>query len=272
MERPQTEGVFFLDPDNRSYLEGSRPWYHVVGGNAPVGCSLIFLFVVPLVGVPFLWYLITTQLKWRSFRQNAIAVSARIVELKEEPVGDDSVGYKFRYLFEVEEGERIYERQPPLSEHEFKRLQGRQTVEVIYPRGDPSSSRMLSEVPGADWGVPEFGFLVCGGVLPILLPVLAVLYERERRRRLTGGRVLRGEVVTCTGAYDDDRDFLVTLTGRFRTPQGGAVELTRRVQRNDLSPERLPAPGTAVLARYTPLPPGTSALLRQLNDRAAAVL
>ena len=92
------------------------------------------------------------------------------------------------------------------------------------------------------------------------------------QRRLTGGRVLRGEVMTCTGAYDDDRDFQVTLTGHFRTPQGAKVELTRRAQRNDLSPERLPAPGTPVLARYTPLPPGTSALLRQFNDRAAEVL
>jgi hypothetical protein len=40
------------------------------------------------------------------------------------------------------------------------------------------------------------------------------------------------------GAYDDDRDFLVTLTCRFRTPRGGEVQLTRQAQRNDLYTRR----------------------------------
>jgi hypothetical protein len=278
MERAQTKGVFFLDPDNRAYVEGTRPWYYVGTGIATAGCSLILLFVVPLVGVAFLWYLIATELEWRSCRQNAISVSARIVALDTTVVGKDADGdpveaQTLKYAFEApEEGGRRYERQVKLSDAQFRRLQGRQTVEVIYPRGDPSSSRMLSEVPGADWGVAEVGFLGCGGVLPILLPILVVLCERGRRQRLTGGNVLRGEVVTCTGEYDDDNDFRVTLICRFRTPQGREVELTRHAQRNDLSPERLPAPGTPVLVRYHRPEQDLPAGLRDLKDLASEVL
>jgi hypothetical protein len=279
VERAQTGGVFFLDPDNRAYVEGTRPWYYVGTGPATAGCSLTLLFVVPLVSVPFLWYLIATQLELRSVRQNAISVSARIVALDTTVVGKDAdgdpvEGQTLKYAFEAPEGEdgRRYERQVNLSGAQFTRLQGRQTVEVIYPRGDPSSSRMLSEVPGADWGVAEVGLLGCGGVLPILVPILVVLCERGRRQRLAGGNVLRGEVVTCAGEYDDDNDFMVTLTCHFRTPQGREVELTRRAQRNDLSPERLPAPGTAVLVRYHRPEQDVPAVLSHLKDLATEVL
>jgi hypothetical protein len=84
--------------------------------------------------------------------------------------------------------------------------------------------------------------------------------------------VLRGEVATWTGAYDDDHDFQVTLTCRLCTPRGRAVELTRRARRNDLSPERLPAPGTPVLVRYTPLPPDMPVLPHHVHGLATEVL
>ena len=279
MKRSPTQGVFLLDPDNRSYLEGRRPWYYVGTGPATAGCSLIIIFVFPVVGVAVLWYLIATELQWRSFRQNAVSVSARIVALDTTVVGKDAdgdpvEGQTLKYAFEAPEGEggRRYERQVPLSDAQFRRLQGRQTVEVIYPRGDPSSSRMLSEVPAAEWGGVEVGGLFCCGVLPILLPVLALLSERGRRQQFDRGHVLRGEVVTCAGEYDDDKDFQVTLTCRFRTPRGREVELTRRAERNDLSPDRLPAPGTPVLVRYVRPERGALVVLRQLNDLAAEVL
>ena len=278
MKRSPTEGVFFLNPDNRSYVESTRPWYYVGTGPATPGCSLVILFVVPVVGVAMLWYLIATKLEWRSFRQNGISVSARIVDLDsdwgQDADGNQEVSYKVKYAFEVPEGEggQRYERQVPLGKGEFERLQGRRTVDVIYRPGNPSFSRLLSELPAAEWTGADLGGLFCCGVLPILLPVLALLTERGQRQRLTRGRVLRGEVVTCSGDYDDDHDFQVTLTCRFRTPRGREVELTRRAQRNDLSPARLPAPGTPVLVRYVPLPRGMPDLLRHVNEQAAEVL
>jgi hypothetical protein len=184
------------------------------------------------------------------------------------------VSYKLKYAFEVPEGEggRSYERQVPLGKDQFERLQGRGTVDVIYRPGDPSFSRLLSELPAAGWTGADLGGVFCCGVLPVLLPLLALLTERGRRQRLASGHVLRGEVVTCAGAYDGDHDFQVTLTCRFRTPGGRAVELTRRAQRNDLSPGRLPAPGTPVLVRYAPPAPGMPALLHHVNELATEVL
>jgi hypothetical protein len=276
MKRARTDGVFFLDPDNRSRLEGTRPWYYVGTGPATPGCSVALVFGGPLLGAAMLWYLIAAKLEWQSFRQNGIAVSARIVDLDSD-LGQDSDGesvvtYKLRYAFEVPEGGRRYERQVPLGEGDFKRLQGRQTVDVIYRPADPSFSRLPSEVPAAGWTGADLAGLFCCGGLPILVPLLALLTERGMRQRLAGGQVLGGEVVTCTGTYDGDHDFQVTLTCRFRTPRGREVELTRRAQRNDLSPERLPAPGTPVLARYTPPTAGMPAALRHVHGLATEVL
>jgi hypothetical protein len=276
MKRAQTDSVFFLDPDNRSRREHTRPWYYVGSGPAAPGCSVALVFGGPLLGVAMLWYLIAAKLEWRSFRQNGIAVSARIVDVDSDlgqySDGESVVTYRLRYAFEVPEGGRRYERQVPLGEGEVRRLQGRQTVDVLYRPGDPSFSRLPREVPPAEWtGADLLGLLCCGG-LPILVPLLAVLTERGQRQRLAGGQVLRGEVVTCTGTYDDDHDFQVTLTCRFRTPRGREVELTRRARRNDLSPERLPAPGTPVLVRYPPSPADMPALLRHVHGLATEVL
>ena len=278
MKRARPDGVFFLDPDNRSYVQGTRPWYYVGTGPATAGCSLVVLFFVPVLGVVMLWHLIAAKLEWRSFRQNGVSVSARIVALDSDTGrdadGDPVVTYKMTYAFEVPEGEdgKRYERQVPLGKDAFDRLQGKPTVDVMYRPGDPSFSRLLSEVPAAEWTGADLGGVFCCGVLPILLPLLALLTERGRRRQVATGRLLRGEVVACAGAYDSDQDFLVTLTCRFRTPRGREVELTRRAQRNDLSPKQLPAPGTPVLVRYVPPPRGTPALLRHVNELAAEVL
>src|SRR4051812_10461064 len=70
MKRGRPEGVFLLTPDNRSYVQGTRPWYYVGTGPATAGCSLILLFVVPLMGAAVLWHLIAAKLALRSFRQN----------------------------------------------------------------------------------------------------------------------------------------------------------------------------------------------------------
>jgi hypothetical protein len=277
MKRSRTEGVFFLDPDNRGYVQGTRPWFYVGTGPATAGCSLVILFVVPLVGVAILWHLIATKLEWRSFRQNGVSVAARVVALDADMGQDadpDSVPtYKLTYAFAVGdgEGEKPYQRRLPLGKAEYDRLQGRQTVDVLYRPDDPSFSRLASEVP-ADWTGADLGGVFCCGVLPILLLVLALLTERDRRRRFAGGNVLRGEVVTCEGEYDHDKDFWVTLTCRFRTPRGREVELTRRAQRNDLSPKRLPAPGTPVLLRYNSPVRGLPASFHHLNDLTTEVL
>jgi hypothetical protein len=278
MKRALPEGVFFLDPDNRSYLLGSRPWYYVGTGPATAGCSLIILFVVPALGVAVLWYMISTKLEWRSFRQKGVPVTARIVDLN-SAVGHDADGdpvesYKLTYAFEVPEGGggKRYQRQLALREGDFNRLRGQETVDVLYRPNDPSFSRLRSEIPSTDWTQADLaGGLGCGA-LPILVAVLALLTERGRRQRLADGRILRGEVVKCTGAYDDDKDFRVELTCRFRTPGGREVEVTRRAQRNDLSPARLPAPGTPVLVRHARSPRGTPAVFHRFNDLASEVL
>ena len=278
MKRALPEGVFFLDPDNRSYLRGRRPWYYVGTGPATAGCSLIILFVIPALGVAVLGYMIATKLEWLSFRHNGVPVAARVADLSSEmdqnTDGDPVERYKLKYAFEVPEGEggKHYERQVWLAQGDFNRLQGRETVDVLYRPGDPSFSRLVSEVPATELTQADLaGGFLCG-VLPILVAVLALLGERARRQSLAAGRILRGEVVTCTGSYDDDKDFQVELTCRFRTPGGGEVELTRRAQRNDLSPARLPPPGTPVLVRHARSPRGTPAAFRHLNDLATEVL
>jgi hypothetical protein len=266
MKRVKAEDVFFLHPENPFHPEDTKPWYEVGSGPAAPGCSLVLLFGGPFLGADMLWHLIAAKLEWQSFRENGVTVSARIVDVDTDrgqySDGEAVVIYQLRYAFEVPEGGRRYERQVSLGESQARPILERQTVDVIYRPGDPSFSRLPSEVPVAEWTRGDLAGLLCFGGLPILVPLAAVLTERaQRRQRRASTQVFQGEVLTCTVAYDDEHVFQVTLTCRFRTPRGRAVELTRRVPRNDLSPQQLPPAGTPVLVRYTPPTPGMPAVI-----------
>ena len=55
-----------------------------------------------------------------------------------------------------------------------------------------------------------------------------------------------GQVVACTGLYDGDGDFNVTLSYHAVFPAGGACQGEVKATRNDLKTSRLPRSGVPV--------------------------
>jgi hypothetical protein len=83
-----------------------------------------------------------------------------------------------------------------------------------------------------------------------VLLLLGKLFNR-RNRSPRGKRMLRGEIVSCTGQTDRDGDFTVKIRYRFRSPASGTTLTAHSSQvRNDLKGATLPGSGTPVAIYY----------------------
>jgi hypothetical protein len=84
----------------------------------------------------------------------------------------------------------------------------------------------------------------------VLLLFLSMVFNR-RSLSIRSKRMLRGEIVSCTGLADRDGDFNVKVRYHFRSPVAGITITAHSSQvRNDLKNVALPVPGTPVAIYY----------------------
>jgi hypothetical protein len=97
---------------------------------------------------------------------------------------------------------------------------------------------------------PEDKLIITAVALTVAVVALAMLGMIRRRGGLLRRRVLRGQVVECSGHVDDDGDYKILLHYRFRTPTDKVLTGEVRQIRNDLRQTPLPVPGTPVAVFY----------------------
>ncbi len=97
---------------------------------------------------------------------------------------------------------------------------------------------------------PDDKLIITAGALTVAVFALTLLGVIRRRGGLLRRRVLRGQVVECTGRTDDDGDYKILLHYRFRTPTDTVLTGEVRQIRNDLRQMALPVSGTPVAVFY----------------------
>jgi hypothetical protein len=97
---------------------------------------------------------------------------------------------------------------------------------------------------------PEDKLIITAAALTVAVVALTLLGMIRRHGGLLRRRVLRGQVVECTGHVDDDGDFKILLHYRFRTPTDKVLTGEVRQIRNDLRQVPLPIPGTPIAVFY----------------------
>ncbi len=97
---------------------------------------------------------------------------------------------------------------------------------------------------------PDDNLIITAVALTVAVVALTLLGVIRRRGGLLRRRVLRGQVVECTGRVDDDGDYKILLHYRFRTPTDKVLTGEVRQICNDLRQTSPPIPGTPVAVFY----------------------
>jgi hypothetical protein len=87
-------------------------------------------------------------------------------------------------------------------------------------------------------------------VVFVLLVILWIVRRQRPYLLARGRRLLRGEMVACSGRADEEGDFKLMIEYRFRTPSGSVLVHRASQIRNDLRRVPLPGPGTPVAIYY----------------------
>ncbi|MBC8163063.1 MAG: hypothetical protein H7Z42_17800 [Roseiflexaceae bacterium] len=74
------------------------------------------------------------------------------------------------------------------------------------------------------------------------------LYRMHRIR--TAGRMLLGQIVSCSASTDSDGDLVLNVSYRFQEPDGRELTGKTSHARSDLSRADMPLPGTPVAVLY----------------------
>jgi hypothetical protein len=97
---------------------------------------------------------------------------------------------------------------------------------------------------------PDDHLVITAAALSIAVIALLLLGLIRRRGGLRTRRMLRGQIVECTGRLDEDGDFKIKVDYRVRTPADKVLSGQGRLIRNDLRQKPLPTPGTPVAVYY----------------------
>jgi hypothetical protein len=237
--------LFLLDPVNAGLVarESRRNARRKRSGRIPLALAGLLLLVAAV-----LWALVLSGwLNWYRLRQNGVSVTGQLTGLQAR--GDR---YYAEYRFAVGQGSSAAQHtgEQRITREAYERLETDSPVTVTYLPGDPQVSRLDEQNPG-DQRRARLTLAAAG--LTVLFAALALLglgQRRQARRARRGGRVLRGELVECSGRLDEDGDFKIRLRYRFRAPDGQVIDGQTSQIRNDLKDSALPAPGGPVAVYY----------------------
>jgi hypothetical protein len=252
-QAPSSNTLFLLNPANTSFVNHQMKLlsHRRSGGRYFYLMAIIVLFLAGIFAGLALpgWY------KWYQLRENSQTVRG-IVSLKEDYTVNGERRYFITYRFpadavEEETGLTGFISKQRVTPRTYDRLQSQEIVAVTFMQDNPNVSRLKNY---ADLDTQDRAlFTNIAGGLVVGVGVLLFLSMVFNRRSLSirSKRMLRGEIVSCTGLADRDGDFNVKVRYHFRSPVAGITITAHSSQvRNDLKNVALPGPGTPVAIYY----------------------
>jgi hypothetical protein len=250
-----TTAPFVFNPDNRPLLEaGAPPSALVSNRNAElIGATYMILVIGMLLSSLMTVLAILDWMDWAALRDSGTQTDATIIGRRIDNSGESTAYYvSYTYVHTPADGDpRTYRNEERVNRATYDAAEQGQQVAAIYTPDEPArvTIDVHLEPPwpglvGIAWSV---GFFV--------VPAVAIIIVARRNMQITerlreSSSSIHGEVFACTGTGDDD-DYYVRLTYRFQSPTSGKlIQKSQRLQRDDLSDDDLPAPGTPVVVLY----------------------
>jgi hypothetical protein len=240
----QAAGPFVLHPENQKFLAGQTRTIVSWEGDSRVGLTVAVILLA--CGLGLLPFCLKEWAAWQTLHHDGTATEAVVLGLRRVRDADAGTVYYVRYQIDAESGDgsRRFVREGDASAEGFRSLREGGPVAVLYRQSDPAFSRLVNERTRE---FPTFMVLILLGVTGL---GLFVLNRTLRLRRLAWqGKVMTGRVLNCTCKHDSD-GLIVKVAYAFEAPGLGFLRGTGTAQREDLSPETAPLPGTAVRVLY----------------------
>ncbi len=232
---------FLLNPSNAPLVEQERERRarrRKVGRWTFVAGAVLLLVVAVLWGV-----LVPFWVRWFDYERNGVSVPGTVE--RRVQAGDND--YRLRYRYTVNNAD--YEAEQRVTREEFDRLAEGTPVTVIVLPDDPASPWLAANTPEG-WLRNWLTALVAALTLLALLLMLSAILRRRRALRIEAPAILTGQLLACEGVEDDDGDFKVRVSFRFRSPSGQTLTGQARQIRNDLRTRPLPPAGAPVAIYY----------------------
>jgi hypothetical protein len=181
---------------------------------------------------------------WWQLRREGVTVQGEIIGLQTR--GDKLTAL---YLFTTDGSDgKIFTGEQRVTDSARDRLVEDAPVQVRYLPDDPDLSHLEDEPNPAD--TRRNSLTIAAGLLVVGLGALLAFGQVQTRQDRRGERVLKGQVVACSGFHDDDGDFYLKLRYRFRAPSGRVITGQLSQLRNDLRESDLPETGAPLAIYY----------------------
>lgn len=244
-------GTFRPTADEDVFVLNRRNTAYVFGRARRVGFYYTWWFLLSALAMTLLiaFTLATAFNEWNrvtTLEQSGIRVKAIVSDHR--TVSGKSTSYYLTYRFSVRNQQ--YQREQNVGSGTYNRFPPGAPITISYLASDPSISMLAGDAEDNSdlvsftiiFALVDVGGLIMAGYLG----VRSLRYRRLSR----DGKLLRGEVLACTGLRGYKGAYTVSLRYAFRDPGGQNVEKLVKTVRNDLKKKGLPRPGTPVAVMY----------------------
>lgn len=241
-----SRSLFLLNPANAGFLarESKRQRPRRVAGCLwlLLGLALAVVALLLAVWIAPDWY------DWYRLERDGVEVEGIVTGRRvADEVGrgeDHYLRYSFTVPLVALEGLEVEDAQAVTS-RDYAALEDGDPVKVTYLLDDPDVSRIAQDDP-----LEEDRYWMTALLVALVALTFIALGMAFRRRKRNAARLIKGQVVACTGMPDSEGDFMLKLRYRFHSPEGNVIVRQATQIRNDLKSTRLPEPGTPVAIYY----------------------
>jgi hypothetical protein len=245
---------FLLNPNNRPLLEGRVSYKHLAKDDSEgqTGFLLLFIIVGLIASAVLLFWVTTEWIEWATLRSSGVETQGTVTGRRVDSTDDGTNYYvSYSYWHTPSNGDPLaYTREEQVSHESYQNAEQGRPIAVIYTPQTPTIASLdLNLSP--PWFISLFTLIWIPGFLGIPMFMFGKFARQQgiTRRLRKGSRKLIGELLECQHNHGED-DCFVKLRYRFQSPQGGMLEGSHELKRNDLAQAALPYAGTPVIVLY----------------------
>lgn len=255
---------FFLDVEYKTLTHSSQLKFETmeleIHNPFALGIfSLISFICIPLMLLVF-YFLITELILDLQFRTEGVATQISITSCHMQRWGKNSHAPRVSYIYTVNGVEYSDIKLIPRNNINCDNFPAETLLDGVFIKSNPSQSKITAPISNYEWGGmvnAYFGLtmitfiFVLGSVYMPIAAIRSFIGTRRYNRLLKNGQRLQGEIVTIKGEKrGTEKKFHVEVVYQVVTPEGKTLTGKQSKQRQHLTTDSLPAPGTPVWVLY----------------------